>query len=121
MGLDTVQFNLHMPSPRPNGGGGPGAGPMAVSNRMEVFLPVPQVARRDASQNGGELEFDLEYDRPQSIGKMRGFQGNFGVFVRSYAYIRSLGTEGLKEVSETAVLNANYLKARLAEVDQLLP
>jgi glycine dehydrogenase subunit 2 len=121
MGFDIVHFNLHKTFTQPHGGGGPGAGPIAVSDRIEPFLPVPQVVRRDASQNGRELEFDLEYDRPQSIGKMRGFQGNFGVFVRSYAYICSLGAEGLKEVSETAVLNANYLKARLAEVDDLLP
>jgi glycine dehydrogenase subunit 2 len=121
MGFDIVHFNLHKTFTQPHGGGGPGAGPIAVSDRIEPFLPVPQVIRRDASQNGGALEFDLDYDRPRSIGKMRGFQGNFGVFVRSYAYIRSLGAEGLKEVSEVAVLNANYLKARLAEVDDLLP
>jgi glycine dehydrogenase subunit 2 len=121
MGFDIVHFNLHKSFTQPHGGGGPGAGPIAVSDRIEPFLPVPQVVRRDASQNGGTLEFDLESDRPKSVGKMRGFQGNFGVFVRSYAYIRSLGAEGLKEVSETAVLNANYLKARLAEVSDLLP
>jgi glycine dehydrogenase subunit 2 len=121
MGFDIVHFNLHKSFTQPHGGGGPGAGPIAVSDRIEPFLPVPQVVRRDASQNGGTLEFELEYERPQSIGKMRGFQGNFGVFVRSYAYIRSLGAEGLKEVSEVAVLNANYLKARLAEVGDLLP
>src|SRR5207253_4239266 len=121
MGFDIVHFNLHKSFTQPHGGGGPGAGPIAVSDRIEPFLPVPQVIKRDGSQNGGSLEFDLEFDRPQSIGKMRGFQGNFGVFVRSYTYIKSLGGEGLKEVSETAVLNANYLKARLAEVDDLLP
>jgi glycine dehydrogenase subunit 2 len=121
MGFDIVHFNLHKSFTQPHGGGGPGAGPIAVSDRIEPFLPVPQVVRRDASQNGATAHFDLESDRPQSIGKMRGFQGNFGVFVRSYTYIRSLGAEGLKEVSETAVLNANYLKARLAEVGELLP
>jgi len=121
MGFDIVHFNLHKTFTQPHGGGGPGAGPIAVSERIEPFLPVPQVVKRDASSNGSAREFDLEYDRPQSIGKMRGFQGNFGVFVRSYTYIKSLGAEGLKEVSESAVLNANYLKARLAEVDDLLP
>jgi glycine dehydrogenase subunit 2 len=121
MGFDIVHFNLHKSFTQPHGGGGPGAGPIAVSDRIEPFLPVPQVVRRDASQNGSALEFDLEYDRPKSIGKMRGFQGNFGVFVRSYAYIRSLGAEGLKDVSETAVLNANYLKARLAELSDYIP
>jgi glycine dehydrogenase subunit 2 len=121
MGFDIVHFNLHKSFTQPHGGGGPGAGPIAVSDRIEPFLPVPQVVRRDASQNGNTLEFDLELDRPKSIGKMRGFQGNFGVFVRSYAYICSLGGEGLKEVSETAVLNANYLKARLAEMSEFIP
>src|SRR4051812_30810694 len=121
MGFDIVHFNLHKTFTQPHGGGGPGSGPIAVSDRIEPFLPVPQVVRRDASQNGATAHFDLDYERSQSIGKMRGFQGNFGVFVRSYTYIKSLGAEGLKEVSEVAVLNANYLKARLAEVDDLLP
>jgi glycine dehydrogenase subunit 2 len=120
MGFDIVHFNLHKSFTQPHGGGGPGAGPIAVSNRMEPFLPVPQVVRVD-SQNGAGAHFDLDHDRPKSIGKLRGFQGNFGVFVRSYAYIRSLGADGLRDVSETAVLNANYLKARLAEVSDLLP
>jgi glycine dehydrogenase subunit 2 len=74
-----------------------------------------------AGENGPEPFYDLDHDRPKSIGKLRGFQGNFGVFVRSYAYIRSLGADGLKDVSEIAVLNANYLRARLAELDEYLP
>jgi glycine cleavage system P protein (glycine dehydrogenase) subunit 2 len=115
MGFDIVHFNLHKTFTQPHGGGGPGAGPIAVSERIEPYLPAPQVVRR-AGQNGPEPYFDLERDRPKSIGKLRGFQGNFGVFVRSYAYIRSLGADGLKDVSEVAVLNANYLRARLAEV-----
>jgi glycine dehydrogenase subunit 2 len=76
---------------------------------------------RRAGQDGPEPFFDLDHDRPKSIGKLRGFQGNFGVFVRSFAYIRSLGRDGLREASEVAVLNANYLKARLAEVGEHLP
>jgi glycine cleavage system P protein (glycine dehydrogenase) subunit 2 len=108
MGFDIVHVNLHKSFSQPHGGGGPGAGPIAVSERIEPFLPRPQVVRRDS-------HFDLDYDRPKSIGRLRGFQGNFGVFVRSYAYILSLGADGLAEASETAVLNANYLKARLAE------
>src|SRR5882757_1040502 len=87
MGFDIVHFNLHKTFTQPHGGGGPGAGPIAVSERIEPYLPRPQVVRRESSQNGGTLEFDLELDRPKSVGKMRGFQGNFGVFVRSYAYI----------------------------------
>jgi glycine dehydrogenase subunit 2 len=108
MGFDIVHFNLHKSFTQPHGGGGPGAGPIAVSDRIEPFLPVPQVTIREDG-------FTLDHERPKSIGKLRGFQGNFGVFVRSYAYIRSLGAEGLKDVSENAVLNANYLRARLAE------
>ena len=114
MGFDIVHLNLHKSFSQPHGGGGPGAGPIAASDRIEPFLPRPQVVRRE-SQNGGEPTFDLDYDGPKSIGRLRGFQGNFGVFVRSYAYILSLGGDGLQEASETAVLNANYLLARLRE------
>ena len=115
MGFDIVHFNLHKSFTQPHGGGGPGAGPIAVSDRIAPFLPRPVVVRRagTAGEAGGGWTFDLDDDRPKSIGKLRGFQGNFGTFVRSYAYIRSLGAEGLKEASETAVLNANYLVARL--------
>jgi glycine dehydrogenase subunit 2 len=114
MGFDIVHLNLHKSFSQPHGGGGPGAGPIAVSERIEPFLPRPQVVRREG-ENGHGPSFDLDLDRPKSIGRLRGFQGNFGVFVRSYAYILSLGADGLAEASETAVLNANYLKARLAE------
>ncbi len=123
MGFDIVHFNLHKSFTQPHGGGGPGAGPIAVSDRIEPFLPRPQVVRRDgetitngraeAAGDGDRYFYDLDYDRPKSIGRLRGFQGNYGVFVRSYAYIRSLGAAGLREVSEVAVLNANYLLARL--------
>ena len=112
MGFDIVHFNLHKSFTQPHGGGGPGAGPIAVADRIEPFLPRPQVVRRD-NGNGAQPFFDLDYDRPRSIGRLRGFQGNYGVFVRSYAYIRSLGAAGLRDVSEVAVLNANYLLARL--------
>jgi glycine dehydrogenase subunit 2 len=114
MGFDIVHVNLHKSFSQPHGGGGPGAGPIAVSERIEPFLPRPQVVRREGG-NGSGPSFDLDHERPKSIGRLRGFQGNFGVFVRSYAYILSLGADGLAEASETAVLNANYLKARLAE------
>jgi glycine dehydrogenase subunit 2 len=114
MGFDIVHVNLHKSFSQPHGGGGPGAGPISVSDRIEPYLPRPQVVRREGS-NGAEPSFDLDYDRPKSIGRLRGFQGNFGVFVRSYAYILSLGSDGLSEASETAVLNANYLLARLRE------
>jgi glycine dehydrogenase subunit 2 len=113
MGFDIVHFNLHKSFTQPHGGGGPGSGPIAVSERIEPFLPVPRVARSEdgsfdlvGGQSGGE-------DTSRSIGRLRGFQGNYGCFVRSYAYICSLGAPGLKDASETAVLNANYLLARL--------
>ena len=109
MGFDIVHYNLHKTFTQPHGGGGPGAGPIAVSDRIEPFLPRPQVIQAD------DGSYDLDFDRPKSIGRLRGFQGNYGVFVRSYAYILSLGGDGLQEASETAVLNANYLLARLKE------
>jgi glycine dehydrogenase subunit 2 len=117
MGFDIVHFNLHKSFTQPHGGGGPGSGPIAVSDRIEPFLPRPVIVR------GEDGSFDLEYDRPKSIGRLRGWQGNFGCFVRSYAYIRSLGAEGLREASDVAVLNANYLLARLraAGVAEYLP
>jgi glycine dehydrogenase subunit 2 len=120
MGFDIVHFNLHKTFTQPHGGGGPGAGPIAVSDRIEPFLPIPRVVRTEDG-NGARPAFDLDFDRPKSIGRLRGFQGNYGVFVRSYAYILSLGGDGLKEASETAVLNANYLLARLKDQADLLP
>jgi glycine dehydrogenase subunit 2 len=114
MGFDIVHFNLHKSFTQPHGGGGPGAGPIAVSDRIEPFLPRPQVVELP-SDNGTERRFALDHERPKSIGRLRGFHGNFGVFVRSYAYICSVGADGLRDVSETAVLNANYLRARLGE------
>jgi glycine dehydrogenase subunit 2 len=114
MGFDIVHVNLHKSFSQPHGGGGPGAGPIAVSARIEPFLPVPRLVRGEGADGAGPA-FDFDYERPRSIGRLRGFAGNFGVFVRSYAYIRSLGGDGLTEASETAVLNANYLLARLAE------
>ena len=115
MGFDIVHYNLHKTFTQPHGGGGPGAGPIAVSDRIEPYLPRPQVVRADRPATATGPSFDLDYDRPKSIGRLRGFQGNYGVFVRSYAYILSLGGDGLQEASETAVLNANYLLARLKE------
>ena len=113
MGFDIVHFNLHKSFTQPHGGGGPGSGPIAISDRLEPYLPKPVITRTDTPD--GPV-FDLDDDRPQSIGKLRGFQGNYGCFVRSYAYIRSLGAAGLRDASETAVLNANYLLARLREL-----
>jgi glycine dehydrogenase subunit 2 len=116
MGFDIVHLNLHKSFSQPHGGGGPGSGPIAVSDRIEPYLPVPRVVQRDPGNgDGARGRYDLDHDRPKSIGRLRGFQGNFGVFVRSYAYILSLGGDGLAEASGTAVLNANYMLARLGE------
>jgi glycine dehydrogenase subunit 2 len=127
MGFDIVHFNLHKSFTQPHGGGGPGSGPIAVSERIAPYLPVPTIVRcagggeRDGASHGevaaAPAVFRLEYDRAKSIGRLRGFQGNYGCFVRAYAYICSLGAEGLRDASETAVLNANYLLARLRERD----
>jgi glycine dehydrogenase subunit 2 len=105
MGFDVVHINLHKTFSQPHGGGGPGGGPIAVRDILEPFLPVPVVARDGDG-------FRLDYDRPKSIGKVRAFSGPFGVFVRSYAFMRSYGP-ALREMSEVAVLNANYMLARL--------
>ncbi|MEI2700973.1 MAG: aminomethyl-transferring glycine dehydrogenase subunit GcvPB [Baekduia sp.] len=114
MGFDIVHFNLHKSFTQPHGGGGPGSGPIGVSDRIEPFLMNPRIIK---SEDG---TFDLdERGYEQSIGRLRGFQGNFGTFVRSYAYICSLGAEGLADASETAVLNANYLLARLRQLGVL--
>src|SRR5215207_5460635 len=111
MGFDIVHINLHKTFSQPHGGGGPGGGPIAVRRQLEPYLPVPAVVK-DGKR------FRLDYDRPKSIGKVRAFTGPFGVFVRSYAFILAWGRE-LKTMSEHAVLNANYLLARLKGVYEL--
>ena len=108
MGFDIVHFNLHKTFSTPHGGGGPGAGPIAVREDLVPYLPVPLVGF------DGQRYY-LQEDLPRSIGRVRSFYGNFGVLVRAYAYIRALGAEGLRRVSEAAVINANYLMRRLAE------
>jgi len=111
MGFDIVHINLHKTFSQPHGGGGPGGGPIAVRETIEPYLPSPQVVRE------GDV-FRLDHDRPKSIGRVRGFAGPFGVFVRSYAFMRAYGPE-LREMSDAAVLNANYLLARLRDVFDL--
>ncbi|MEM2976965.1 MAG: aminomethyl-transferring glycine dehydrogenase subunit GcvPB, partial [Thermoplasmata archaeon] len=106
MNYDIVHFNLHKTFATPHGGGGPGAGPVGVKKPLEPFLPVPTV-----EFDGEKYYFD--YDRPKSIGKVKGLYGNFGVLVRAYIYIRLMGASGLRKASEMAVLNSNYLRARL--------
>ncbi len=106
MGIDVLHLNLHKTFSTPHGGGGPGAGPVGVTGELQPYLPLPVVVRR-----GPEL--GLDWSRPKSIGRVKGFYGNFLVVVRALAYIRSLGPDGLKEMSEVAVLNANYIRKSL--------
>lgn len=113
MGFDIVHLNLHKTMSTPHGGGGPGAGPVGVKKRVAEFLPKPVIVKEEEA-------YRFDYDRPLSIGKMKGFYGNFGVLVRAYSYILTMGAEGLKAASEMAVLNANYMQARLKE-DYILP
>jgi glycine dehydrogenase subunit 2 len=106
MGFDVVHLNLHKTFSTPHGGGGPGAGPVLVAETLAPFLPVPDIVRRDDG-------YHLDYDRPRTIGRLSGFYGNVAVLVRAYAYILSMGREGLAKAAELAVLNANYLKEKL--------
>jgi glycine dehydrogenase subunit 2 len=114
LGFDVMHFNLHKTFSTPHGGGGPGSGPVGVSSRLAQYLPGPVV---EARSGGSKEEPAYQLVWPQnSIGRMRAFYGNFGVLVRAYTYISSLGAEGLREASETAVLNANYLRVQLQDV-----
>jgi glycine dehydrogenase subunit 2 len=108
MGFDVVHLNLHKTFTGPHGGGGPGSGPVGVKADLIPFLPKPVITKQ------GE-EFVFDYDRPQSIGRVKPYYGNFGINVRAYTYIRTMGPDGLKAVTEYAVLNANYMMRRLAD------
>ncbi|SFE77183.1 glycine dehydrogenase subunit 2 [Paenibacillus algorifonticola] len=108
MGFDVVHLNLHKTMSTPHGGGGPGAGPVGVKSLLVPFLPKPVVSKRE------DGTFYWDTDRPESIGRVKAFYGNFGILVRAYTYIRTYGPEGLRRVSELAVLNANYMMHRLA-------
>lgn len=112
MGFDIVHMNIHKTFGTPHGGGGPGAGPVGVSEDLAKFLPVPRIVF------DGE-RYRLDYERPHSIGKMRSFYGNVAVLLKAYAYILSLGFEGLKDVAEISVLNANYLAKKLKDIEGL--
>ena len=108
MGFDVVHFNLHKTFSTPHGGGGPGSGPIGVKKHLEEFLPVP-VVRKDGER------YYLDYNIPTSIGKVKDFFGHFGVLVKAYAYILTMGSDGLKKASQIAVLNANYMSSKLKE------
>lgn len=112
MGIDVVQFNLHKTFSTPHGGGGPGSGPVGLKAHLAPFMPVPVVERK------GD-RFFLNYDLPKSIGRVRAFYGQFGVMVRAYAYIRSMGPSGLRRAAEVAVINANYILSQLKGVYHL--
>jgi len=112
IGVDILHLNLHKTFSTPHGGGGPGSGPVCVKRSLEPFLPIPRiVVQRE--------EFALSEDFPLSIGRLHGFYGNFGIMVRAYCYILSMGAEGLKQASRLAVLNANYIKERLKGIFHL--
>jgi glycine dehydrogenase subunit 2 len=113
MGFDCLHINVHKTFSTPHGSGGPGAGPVAVSEKLEPYLPVPVVVQR------ADGSYALDYDRPKSIGRLKGFQGHFGILARGYTYIRMHGPDGLRTLSETAVLNANYLRVLLKQVYEL--
>ena len=104
-----MHFNLHKTMSIPHGGGGPGAGPIAFGAHLEPFAPGPRVRKTD------EGTFTFDRDRPKSIGRVKAFHGNYGVLVRAYAYLREYGAEGLRKVTEAAVLNANYIRAQLKD------
>lgn len=108
MGFDVVHYNLHKTFSTPHGGGGPGSGPVGVKKHLEAFLPLPVVSK-------SEDKYFLDYNRPDSIGKVKSFNGNFGILVRAYTYILTMGAEGLKRASEMAVLNANYVQEKLKD------
>jgi len=112
IGFDMMHINLHKTLSTPHGGGGPGSGPLGVAEHLVGFLPTPKVKK------SGD-KYDLVYDLPESIGKVHGFHGNFGVFIKAYVYVRMLGIKGLRDVSDTAVLNANYLMSQLKKIYHL--
>lgn len=107
MGFDVVHLNLHKTFTGPHGGGGPGSGPVGVKKELIPFLPKPVLVKKNN-------EFCFDYDRPQSIGRIKPFYGNFGINVRAYTYIRTMGPDGLRQVTENAVINANYMMRSLA-------
>lgn len=108
MGVDILHLNLHKTFSTPHGGGGPGAGPIGVKEHLREFLPIPIIEKREGT-------YKLNYNRPDSIGRIRSFYGNIGVIIRAYTYLLALGKEGLRRVSENAILNANYLRSKLAK------
>ena len=112
MGIDVLHINLHKTFSTPHGGGGPGAGPVCIKGILEPYLPSPVVEKSGS-------KYRLNADRPESLGRLKSFNGNFGMLLRAYAYIRTLGPEGIRQVAQSAVLNANYIRARLKDTFHL--
>jgi glycine dehydrogenase subunit 2 len=109
-----MQYNLHKTFTTPHGGGGPGSGPVAYKAHLAPFAPSPVIVQeKTGSGPQATVSYRLDYNRPESVGRLRSFNGQFGMIVRAYTYIRELGADGLKQVSDLAVLNANYLAALL--------
>jgi glycine dehydrogenase subunit 2 len=121
VGMDVIHINLHKTFTTPHGGGGPGSGPVCFKAHLEPFQPAPVLVRRPADRLGcasagaEDGAFSWDHDRPHSVGRLRAFSGNFGMFIRAYTYIREMGAEGLRSASTLAVLNARYLWARLKD------
>ena len=120
-GVDVMHLNLHKTFSTPHGGGGPGSGPVACKAFLEPFLPMPVLVRKAGTEGlgtrdgqGGDLHW--EYDRPQSVGRVRAFYGNTGMFIRALAYILANGPDGLRQTTEDAVLNANYIRKKLEDL-----
>ncbi len=107
MGFDVMHLNLHKSFSTPHGGGGPGSGPVAVNNKLKNYLPVPIVVKKDN-------RYLLNYDLPDTVGRVHSFYGNFALLVRAYVYIRMIGKEGFRKIAEHSIVNANYLKKRLS-------
>ncbi|MGO9777451.1 MAG: aminomethyl-transferring glycine dehydrogenase subunit GcvPB [Terracidiphilus sp.] len=116
-GVDVMHLNLHKTFSTPHGGGGPGSGPVACKAFLEPFLPTPVLAGTEGSGTHCQLHWD--YDRPQSVGRVRAFYGNVGMFIRALAYILANGPDGLRQTTEDAVLNANYIRAKLEDIYEL--
>ena len=115
MGVDVIHLNLHKTFSTPHGGGGPGCGPCLCTAELAEFLPVPRVVSEPPASAGGRPRYRLDYDAPNSIGRVKAFFGNFGMMIRALSYIYTHGAEGLKEATETAVLNARYLSENLKD------
>jgi glycine dehydrogenase subunit 2 len=118
-GIDAMHFNLHKTFSTPHGGGGPGGGGVACTKELEPFLPLPVIGAKHGSESSKVVTYYLDYDRPDSLGKVHSFFGNFGVMIKAYVYIRMMGGQGLRQASENAIINANYIMRSLEGIYDL--